>query len=245
MIFNPPYTLINSQRAKSVRLKICRINGLQMVVPRRFNTKRIPDILHKNQKWILRNWHHIADNQSHHKTSLPQELDLLFLNEKWQIQYYPQEIKDVKIKTQENNMIKISGKIQDITLVITALKKWLKRKAKEYLIAELNKISQITQLTYTSASIRDTHTRWGSCSAKKRISLNFKLLFLPSELVEYILIHELCHTIHLNHSIHFWRLVGNFCPNHTEARKKLKQISFHLPLWLEKGFVDQKSFASE
>lgn len=245
MIFNPPYTLINSQRAKSVRLKICRINGLQMVVPRRFNIKRIPDILHKNQKWILRNWHHISTDQSDKKTVLPLELDLLFLNEKWQIQYHPEEINAVIIKTQENNMIKISGKIEENTLVITALKKWLKHKAKQHLVAELDKICRITQLSYTAVSIRDTHTRWGSCSAKKRISLNYKLLFLPPDLVEYVLIHELCHTIHLNHSKHFWQLVENFSPGYQEARKKLKQISFHLPLWLEKGFVGEKSLESE
>ncbi len=198
MTFNPPYTLIHSQRAKSVRLKICRINGLQMIVPRRFNIKRIPDILHKSQKWIVRNWQPIAENQSHHKTDLPVELELLFLNEKWQIQYHILEINSVRVEIQENNIIQIKGKIQENTLVIAALKKWLKQKAREYLITELDKICRRTQLSYTALSIRDTQTRWGSCSAQKRISLNFKLLFLPPDLVEYILIHELCHTRHLN-----------------------------------------------
>lgn len=227
--------LINSHRAKSVRLKICRINGLQVIVPQRFNIKRIPDILHKNQKWILKNWHHIAENQSDQKT-LPQELDLLLINEKWHIQYHAEEINAVLLKPLEDNtqyILKINGKIQENTLVIAALKKWLRHKARDYLMRELDNICRITQLSYTAISIRDTHTRWGSCSAKKRISLNYKLLFLPPDLVEYVLIHELCHTIHLNHSKHFWQLVESFSPRYQEARKKLKEISFHLPLWLE------------
>jgi len=237
MLFNPPYMLIQSLRAKSVRLKICRINGLQLVVPRRFNKQKIPDILHKNQKWILRNWHHISANtSSDQKTALPQELDLLFLNEKWQIQYYPQEINNILLEIQENHIIKITGNTQDYKLVITALKKHLKQKARKYLMAKLDQLCQTTQLSYSALSIRDTQSRWGSCSAKKRISLNFKLLFLPPDIVEYVLIHELCHTRHLNHSTHFWQLVERFCPKYLEMRQKLKKISFSLPLWLEKVF---------
>src|SRR5690606_14502003 len=84
--------------------------------------------------------------------------------------------------------------------------RWLKKMAKIYLASQLNKISEVTQLSYKNLTIRDQQTRWGSCTRDKNISLNFRILFLPEHLASHILIHELCHTVHLNHSDKFWSL---------------------------------------
>jgi predicted metal-dependent hydrolase len=90
-----------------------------------------------------------------------------------------------------------------------------------------------TRTTFATASIRGQKTRWGSCSSRQTISVNCKLLFLPSELVRYVLIHELCHTVHLNHSAAFWALVAQKEPDYQQLDAGLRDARYHVPLWLE------------
>lgn len=75
-------------------------------------------------------------------------------------------------------------------------------------------------------SVRDFKSRWGCCDAQKKIKLNWRLLMLPEELQEYVIVHELCHIAHLDHSAAFWKEVGKILPDYKEKRKRLKEYSF-------------------
>jgi len=113
-----------------------------------------------------------------------------------------------------------------------ALENWLKKKARRHLGKWLQAISFDLNITYTNISIRGQRTRWGSCSEDKEINLNYKLLFLPHNLVEHVLTHELCHTKELNHSKNFWALVGSYDKNYRVNRKLLHDAHQYLPKWL-------------
>lgn len=71
-------------------------------------------------------------------------------------------------------------------------------------------------------SIRDTKTRWGSCSKKGNLNFSYKILFLPPHMADYIVVHELCHLGEFNHSENFWNLVAKMVPEHKAIRKELK-----------------------
>ena len=83
----------------------------------------------------------------------------------------------------------------------------------------------------TRIALRDTRTRWGSCSARGNISLNDQLLFLPRASVEYLMIHELCHLRHLDHSRAYWRLVAQHCADYTRHEQCLSQPRDWVPDW--------------
>lgn len=107
----------------------------------------------------------------------------------------------------------------------------LKKILKTYLEQKLPLISQKMQTSYTHFSIRNNAKVLGSCSYHNRLSFALLLVCTPKEAIDYVIIHELAHTIHKNHSKNFWRCVQIFCPNYRALREHLKQnIIFYAQL---------------
>ena len=98
----------------------------------------------------------------------------------------------------------------------------LRRLAARELPARLDELARQHGFRVAGVSIRNQRTRWGSCSRSGRISLNWRLLRLPPDIRDYVLLHELAHLRHLNHSTRFWRELARLCPHHAEARRWLR-----------------------
>lgn len=79
-------------------------------------------------------------------------------------------------------------------------------------------------ITYGRITIRNQKTRWGSCSSKGNLNFNYRLFFMDDNLMDYVVIHELAHRKHMNHSKEFWTLVEQYCPDYKQRRKMLKDI---------------------
>lgn len=90
---------------------------------------------------------------------------------------------------------------------------------------KLRLFKQIYKFKIKSISIRNQQTRWGSCSARAGLNFNYKLIFLPGYVADYIIVHELCHLQELNHSARFWKLVSKTIPNYLEIKRELKLLS--------------------
>jgi predicted metal-dependent hydrolase len=101
---------------------------------------------------------------------------------------------------------------------------WSNYKHKAYALTSkrLEHFTQYYGLSWNSLSIKKTKSRWGSCSSKGNLTFNYKIIFLPLEIADYIIVHELCHLREMNHGPDFWRLVEKTIPNHHELRKRLK-----------------------
>ncbi len=89
---------------------------------------------------------------------------------------------------------------------------------------------QFTGGIYHSITIRDQKTRWGSCSSRGTLSFNYRLIFAPPAVLDYVVVHELCHLTHMNHSADFWNLVGSVMPDYKQHRKWLKEHGGELTL---------------
>jgi predicted metal-dependent hydrolase len=77
---------------------------------------------------------------------------------------------------------------------------------------------------YRAVSVRNQKTRWGSCSKQGNLSFNWKLLLLPAEMADYVVVHELCHRAHFDHSSAFWALVARTVPGYRDIRKRMKKL---------------------
>ncbi len=105
---------------------------------------------------------------------------------------------------------------------VRGAKRALQRQADDYLPDRLRLLADATDMQYQSLSIRQLKSRWGSCSSTHHITLNYFLMLLPEQLIDYVLIHELAHTRHLDHSPEFWHIVGQHVPNLPEVRRQMR-----------------------
>ena len=106
-----------------------------------------------------------------------------------------------------------------------SVKKTLEKEARAYLPRRLQYLADTYNMSFASIRYGNQKGRWGSCSSGGTISLNVALMNLPHELIDYVLIHELCHTKQMNHSSDFWGLVESILPEYREHRTKLKTCS--------------------
>lgn len=110
-------------------------------------------------------------------------------------------------------------------IIQTEVIKTIKKEAKSYLGKRLARLAERHNFSYASVRYTHTGTRWGSCSSQGTISLNIALMKLPLDVIDYVLIHELCHTKEMNHSTKFWSLVSSCLPGYKSLRKQLKSQS--------------------
>lgn len=108
--------------------------------------------------------------------------------------------------------------------------KKFRKAAKEYIPYRVSYFHRLTGGHYTSITIRDQKSRWGSCSGTGTLSFNYRLMMAPPKILDYVVVHELCHLTHMNHSKDFWNMVESILPDYKESRQWLKEHGRELTL---------------
>lgn len=103
-----------------------------------------------------------------------------------------------------------------------------KPEVENFLTERIKFYNKFYSFTYNHIRVKKLRRNWGSCTVKKIINFNYLLFFLPLELADYVVVHELCHLKEMNHSVRFWKLVAHTIPDHKERRKKLRRVTYEL-----------------
>ncbi len=103
-----------------------------------------------------------------------------------------------------------------------------KEKARIIITQRVVELNAKYNFTYKKIAIKNQKTRWGSCSRSGNLNFNYKIAYLTPEILDYVIIHELCHLKEFNHSKHFWSLVGLHCPNYRTIRSSMKPLGLIL-----------------
>ncbi len=231
----PDYFVRESARAKHVRLRFSWTQGLEIVIPQGFDKRKIPQLIETKKVWLNRVQHRLRlkmqDLPADYFSLHPPLIRLLAIDRAYAVHYHTSGCKSLSL-TETDYSINLSGPVDNISACINCLQEWLRSKAHEKLMPWLRQTSCKLNLPYDSALIRGQKTRWGSCSSNKVISLNYKLLFLPPAQVYYLIVHELCHTRHLNHSKQYWALVERKFPDFKRHETAMKESWRYVPLWV-------------
>ena len=227
------YLVRQSPRATRVSLKVSPEGVLEVVIPRGFDRGLIPGILDDKRDWIEKATRRMRQRQILLKAQprLPTRISLQAVGEMWRVAYRGTSSSRVIVTERAGHQLTVSGDVANVASCRAALRRWMARRARKHLVPWLRRISQQDKLSFTKATIRGQKTRWGSCSSRGTISVNYKLLFLPHGLVRYVLIHELCHTRHMNHSRAFWALVQRKEPDCKEIKAQLRGAWHLVPRW--------------
>jgi predicted metal-dependent hydrolase len=173
--------------------------GVEVVVPRRTPAREVQRFVSKHLDWIEETEEELANTTPAFDRGLPLEIVLPAIDQVWRVSYRRSPERKLRLCERPGNVLELSGPVQDEEACRVRLRQWLTEIARETLAPWLERISERTGLVYRTLQIRGQRTRWGSCSTQRTISLNYSLLFLARPLVRYLLVHELCHTRHMNH----------------------------------------------
>ncbi len=230
------YTLRESPRVKHVRLKVTPQRGLEVVVPIGYDPRRIPGLLNRKKAWVRTALDRAEAVRKFFEPQprwrLPAQVHLRAIGRVVHVEVKERGVPWVAVRETGPEAIEISGCISDGRTCRLALARWLTSQVREYLSPRLQILSAKTGLKYQRIFVKQQKTRWGSCSKDRNISLNLKLLFLPPELVDYVLIHELCHIAELNHSKRFWATVEKHCPDYRKMDAQLREMWKMVPQWM-------------
>jgi len=163
---------------------------------------------------------------------LPKSIEIKVLNEYWKVMYLKNSFPGVEICSSNDSTVMVCGNVGKVKKCREAIRAWLMEKAKDQITPLLHNLSIELNLPFGKVLVKGQKTIWGSCSRHKTLSINFKLLLIRKELVRYVFIHELCHTVYLDHSSKFWSLVEQKEPNYKELDKELRSAWRSLPPWV-------------
>lgn len=196
----PDYTLIRSDR-KTLSLEIDRAGNLIVRAPHRMPRTAIDRVVAARAMWIAGKRRQMAERAA--AVSLAGENTVWYLGKA----YSPVRCCAVQAGLQDDRFTVPAH------WTTAQLRAWLKAECRRLTAARLAALSQKTGLQPTAVHMTEARTRWGSCSGKNSLNFTWRLIFCPPDVIDYVLIHELCHIRHKNHSAAFWALVAGYDPS--------------------------------
>lgn len=129
-----------------------------------------------------------------------------------------------------NSFSEISSLMQAEQKRLQILEKRYRNAARQQIAARVSYYQPLTGGCYTTIAIRDQKTHWGSCSSRGTLSFNYRLIFAPPVILDYVVVHELCHLTHMDHSQNFWNLVADIMPDYKSCKQWLRDHGHELTL---------------
>ena len=214
-----PNKIIRSKR-KTLTLTINENAELIIRAPKRLSIEKIQDFINEKESWINRK-KRLIENQIKDVTSNHNKL--LYLGNLFPINVEQNASKELFFTGEEF----IANSIEPDSLSLS-IKKWYKNKFKEIALPRVAYFANKHNLMVNQVRIKNQKTMWGSCSSKNNINLNYLLLMAPMGVIDYVIVHELVHTIHRNHSTDFWDSVESIMPEFQEHKRWLKKNGYKL-----------------
>lgn len=207
------YTVIHRD-VKHARLRVHEDGSVQLFVPNQFTDDEVAKVIEMKAQWI-------ASKQQYFRQKgkiLLRRNELLLFGNRYAYYYSSRYINKVVVND-ESKTIQARRNLLDIP----TQEKWLKGIASKYIHKRTNELSAALLLPYNKLYIRSQKRKWGNCSSDKNISINWRIIKAPTFVIDYVITHELCHTVIMKHTVKFETLLNSHCPDYKQARNWLEK----------------------
>ena len=218
-----PFEIFKTDRRKTASIKIVE-GQVHVVVPKRLSDARVKDLILKRTSWIKQK----LRIQSETVLPKPKEYvsgeNFTYLGRNYRLKLIPNGEEEVKMKGGYLTL-GYSEKLPETdrqSFVKKSLEGWYKGHALKRLTEKSKRYEKILRVTPRSISLKNYKSRWGSCSNSGEINFNWKIIIAPHHIVDYVVVHELCHMLEHNHSPKYWRHVQSVIPDYKMDRQWLK-----------------------
>lgn len=221
-----------STRARRLALRVYPDARVEVVVPPRARPREVESFIAAHREWIEDKRAQALRNRPAPEVFPPARIDFALAKQSWRVHLAggSGRLRLTQKAGEGGDILEISGAWTRAALRKSLLA-WLMKAALRQLEPRVAALSAATGIPYSRVSVRRQRSRWGSCSARGTISLNACLLFQRPEVVEYLIIHELAHVRHMNHSARFWQLVERHCADWRALDRELVQGWRRVPQW--------------
>ena len=210
----PNNYIVEHRNVKHVRLRVHEDGSVRLYVPQNFTEQDISKVLEMKATWIASKQHYFKQEG---KILLRRNELLLFGNR--YAYFYSSQYKNKVIVNEESKTIQARRNLLDIIVQ----EQWLKSVAKKYIYPRVAELSENLILPFNRLFLRSQKSKWGNCSADKNISINWRIIKAPCFVIDYVIIHELCHTLIMKHTVKFETLLNSYCPDYKQAQTWLEK----------------------
>ena len=218
----------SSKKTKGLSIKLKPFKGVEVIYPSRFSRKKTLEIVRAKKDWIIKSMEKIKKRENQ-LTVFDENTDFSTKYFKLQIQKHSDESMSVELK---NNILSVyypenvpvsDSSVQEIIRI--GIENALRIEAKKILPKRVSQLADKYRFVYNKIYIKKLKSRWGSCSSENNINLNIHLMRMTDSLIDYVILHELCHTKEKNHGANFWALLNKYTDNKAKSlSKELKKF---------------------
>ena len=221
----PAFSVRVSPRAKYPRLRVLPGKGLEVVLPRTMRPETATAIVERHKEWVCKTLDRVCGSPSVPAIAVPERV-LLHGGTMERAVVCAGEIPP------EDAAILLRSARENTAVALGELRNWTRRHAETALGQEAASLAERHGLPYASLRFRRQKSRWGRCTAKKTLSLNTCLVFLPLDLARHIIMHELAHTRHMDHGQDFWKTLFAMEPGALKLDRRLRAAWRFVPAWI-------------
>ena len=218
------YNIYTSRRTRRPGIIVDADGGVRVRMPQGASQKTVDEFIAANARWLIRTREKMKKTKRR----------LVLADDRAQVPLFGREIVLCLVpELREPRLTGMNGREtlalpssgQDGKVPLDFLRSFYMGETESYLLRKLPEFERLTKLHAPRYELKEFRSKWGSCSPSGTVRFNSKLSAFPEDVIDYVIVHELCHLRHRNHDASFWRLVSSFLPDCLERRQRLRRIA--------------------
>lgn len=227
------YSIIYTNR-KTVSISINHDGSVSVRAPSFVHESEIQHIVQQKMDWIIKKQNQLLDKTQMVHTKYQRNYDenstMPLQGEEYAIRFVKYTGLKIPVVSFEQDYFLVRFSEYDKQKIKAAFISWYLKKAKVVYMERITHFQAMIKEPYGYVRIKEQKSCYGSCSSKRNLNFNWKCILAPKEVLDYIVVHELCHLKEMNHSKQFWALVSNYYPNYKESKRWLRENHAYLEI---------------